>query len=282
MSMQISAPQAVAEDFFAVGNTVDDRRRANFVSRQKMLVERMAAKSCFLINDFDASDHGPKLDEAHELFVATQAVLRDGNTALGLEAETNTRVLERLSDVEKLFAPFDEAALAVRDGARDPALLKDKIGGTSGLLAALERLGGLIDRIYVRDHFSLPTISKLDYAGLQLWLSQKLVKEACMLATTEQKGLYRIELQDSVTLFEARLAALRDGEILIGLPPATDPELVRSLDRVAELWGGMRTPLMAAIARGDMTAEELRQIVEFSTPLMTAANDAVFVIEGEI
>lgn len=149
-------------------------------------------------------------------------------------------------------------------------------------MAALERLGGLIDRIYVRDHFSLPTISKLDYAGLQLWLSQKLVKEACMLATTEQKGLYRIELQDSVTLFEARLAALRDGEILIGLPPATDPELVRSLDRVAELWGGMRTPLMAAIARGDMTAEELRQIVEFSTPLMTAANDAVFVIEGEI
>ncbi len=272
---------AAAEEIYAIGGAVDDRRRANFVSRQKMIVERMAAKACFVINGFDAADHGSKLDAAHDLFVATQDVLRNGDSGLELKPEKNERVLASLDEIDRRFRPFDAAALSIRDGGREPALLEVKIQGTSGLETALDRLAILIDRIYVKDHYPLPVLNQLEVAGEQRWLSQKVVREACMMGTGGDPVLYRVRLEDTAKLFDARLAALTDGQILIGLPAPQTPELVAILSRVSEIWTAMRRPIDAAVAAGEMSPENLREIVKHSTPLMTAANEAVFLVEGQ-
>ncbi|MEO0994424.1 MAG: type IV pili methyl-accepting chemotaxis transducer N-terminal domain-containing protein [Pseudomonadota bacterium] len=270
---------ARADGLFAVGSTGDDRRKANLVSRQKMLVERMAANACLITRGIDVEADKERLTEAHDIFLATQAALREGNDTIGLAAEKNERVLQQLAAVERSFRPFDLAALSIADGTAEVGTMTDMMRHTTPLYNALDKLAGLVDRVYVKRQFSVGALAALDYAGKQRWLSQKMVREACLVGDAGQEHV-PLDLGNTLVTFESRLKALRDGERLIGLPPAEDPELLDTFDEAEEIWEEIRPVLIDAADGTAPDPDALHLLAKDMTPLLAALNDAVYLIEG--
>lgn len=269
-----------AEDGLAAfGSAIDELRRANLISGQKMLVERMAAKACFVVAGINADSYGESMTEAHDRFLYIQSALREGNVVAGLLPETNTRVLTALDEVDTLFKPFDEVALDVAAGNADQARLGEMLAMTSSLFSSIDRLAGLVERVHASASVPRSVRVQHTYAGLQRRLTQKMIKEGCMIATLGDTRSVQAELENSIEEFESRLVALRNGKILLGLPKAEDPRLVADLDEVERLWQEIEPVLAEAVAGTAPSADDLELLVIDSTPMMEFANDAVTAIE---
>jgi len=75
----------------------------------------------------------------------------------------------------------------------------------------------------------------VDVAGRQRMLSQKMTKEALLLAA-DQESHWKQGLGKTAGLFEKSLFALRDGNAEMGLAPTTDKQVLKELDKLLAVW----------------------------------------------
>ncbi len=112
-------------------------------------------------------------------------------------------------------------------------------------------------------------------AGLQRTLAQQIGKEAVLLAlgVDEENNLKR--LANSHEMFVRISKGLRSGDEELGLTAITDPELLRHIARVDQLWTSVDQLLTNGLKTGKMSADEVVAVAELSEPLYSVVDELV-------
>lgn len=121
----------------------------------------------------------------------------------------------------------------------------------------------------------------INLAGAQRMLSQRMTKEALLVATGHADA--RDALLSTAQRFNQVQAGLLAGDETLGIPPATDPEVRAQLSHVAQLWNRFY-PEAQVISREEdpaLVQQALSYMVEHNVELLTAANEAVNLLEKE-
>lgn len=119
----------------------------------------------------------------------------------------------------------------------------------------------------------------MNLAGRQRMLTQKMAKEALLIAADIDADANRKSLGDTVGLFEKTLAGLRDGDASAGLPQTTNERIVKQLDAVKSIFDESK-PVFTKIAGGEKPGPaDLTAIADKNVPLLDAMNKAVQLYE---
>ena len=105
----------------------------------------------------------------------------------------------------------------------------------------------------------------INIAGRQRMLSQKTIKEAytISLSESEKAAEYRKKLRKTVDLFEKSIHGLIDGDIELGLPPTTNPEILAQINKVHDIWAGIHESAEIIITVEDKTDNRYLSAIEF-------------------
>jgi len=258
--------------------------RVNIAGRQRMLSQRMAKSSCLMVADISATSSFDQLTQTFDLFSRSDVALREGDQSMQLEKEPFPAVIKALQRIDEPWADYkllvetaieeiyleDQALLAL-----DAASLKV----LKFMNMAVFRTG----RAYAAhvEQVSLGQTITVDVAGRQRMLTQKAVKEACMMRYAPDPSIVATQLAETMQLFDTSLTALQDGFSDVGIQPPNSPELVRKLRDVADLWRPVKELLAIAAEGVVLTDQDLSKLASLSEPLLVTMNEAVYLYEKE-
>ncbi len=119
----------------------------------------------------------------------------------------------------------------------------------------------------------------LNLSGRQRMLSQKMAKEALLVASGIDATENRTQLAKTMRLFEKTLAGLRDGSSEMGLPATQNKRIVKQLDKVRALYEELQSLLSTTADGGTPTDADLTVLAEKNLPLLKQMNKAVKMYE---
>ena len=111
----------------------------------------------------------------------------------------------------------------------------------------------------------------INLAGKQRMLTQKMSKEALLVAKGIDAEANKANLQGTVTLFDKTLKGLVNGDADLGLPKTEDKAILAQLAKVQELWDAYK-PI---VANADTSDAALKKAAELNLPLLKEMNKAV-------
>ena len=114
----------------------------------------------------------------------------------------------------------------------------------------------------------------INLAGKQRMLTQKMSKEALLIAKGIDVDANKAELQKTADLFDTTLKGLVQGDTELGLPKTEDAEILIQLEKVSGLWGNFK-PSIDAVLAGDTSKAVLYKIAKENLPLLKNMNAAV-------
>lgn len=121
----------------------------------------------------------------------------------------------------------------------------------------------------------------VNMAGQQRTLAQQIGKEAILVAMGIDKETNLQRLQDSHAMFKRISKGLRNGDAALGLKPLSEPELIRHVDRVEQIWSSVEQLLARGMAGDEMTAEEVVAVAEMTEPLYSVVDELVKALRQE-
>jgi hypothetical protein len=154
--------------------------------------------------------------------------------------------------------PFTRLSLAVVAALCMPA---DLLGADPGSISA-EQYGTI-----------------MNLAGRQRMLTQKMAKEALLIAADVDADTHRKSLSETVGLFETTLKGLRDGDESAGLPQTTNERIVKQLDTVRAIFDETKPLFMRAADGQTLGPADLADLADKNVPLLNEMNKAVQLYE---
>lgn len=121
----------------------------------------------------------------------------------------------------------------------------------------------------------------MNISGRQRMLSQKMSKEALLVAANINAEENRNKLKDTMKLFETSLNALMNGDAAMNIPLCEIPEISEQLEKVQTLYNEMDVVFDKTVGGGSPDNFDMQQISKASLPLLTAADKAVQMFEAE-
>ncbi len=118
----------------------------------------------------------------------------------------------------------------------------------------------------------------INLAGKQRMLTQKMSKEALLVAKGVDAQANAANLQKTAALFDKTLNGLKMGDADLGLAKTDNADIVKQLDHVASLWANFK-PLVDGIAAGEVNTDTLTKIANSNIPLLKEMNKAVQMYE---
>ncbi|MDJ0981099.1 MAG: type IV pili methyl-accepting chemotaxis transducer N-terminal domain-containing protein [Kiloniellales bacterium] len=115
----------------------------------------------------------------------------------------------------------------------------------------------------------------VNMAGQQRTLAQQIGKEAILVAMGIDKETNLKRLRASHAMFQRISKGLRNGDSDLGLKPLSDPELIRHVDRVEQIWASVAQLLARGVAGEEMSAEEVVAVAEMTEPLYSVVDELV-------
>jgi hypothetical protein len=111
-------------------------------------------------------------------------------------------------------------------------------------------------------------------------LSQRLVKEACLLDVVADREAQNERLQETIALFDASLAALQVGMPDAGIMPPPNSDVAERLAWVGQLWSGLRDDLQLSLARGPLDGAALNGLSQRAELVLSEMSEAVRLYGG--
>ncbi len=121
----------------------------------------------------------------------------------------------------------------------------------------------------------------LNLSGKQRMLSQKMSKEAMLVALNADADKNLANLKATSELFHKTLAGLRNGSSDLNLPPTTSSRILRQLDKIDSIWAEFHPVIEQVLASGAVTKEQVATIASMNLPLLKAMNKAVGLYEKD-
>ena len=119
---------------------------------------------------------------------------------------------------------------------------------------------------------------QINLSGKQRMLTQKMSKEAMLVALGVEPEKNRENLKKTMALFERTLKGLKDGDKGLRLARTFQPGIRKQLDVVMGLWKDFK-PLVAKVAQGKADKATLLAISKKNLPLLAQMNKAVKMYE---
>jgi len=275
-------PITVAQEAGPV-TAIEAARKVNISGRQRMLSQRMAKASCLMARDISFATTYDQLTQAYTLFQRSDLALRAGDEQMGLSTEELPEVLEALSTIDEPWAEYSSILEnTVESGTIEEADLQTLDRDSQDVLKFMNIAVFKIVRAYASAVAEVPlglTIT-IDVAGRQRMLTQKAVKEACMMAVSADPAIHADRLSETIEIFDLSLKALRDGYEDVGVIAAPSREIDRKLQEVAGLWEPVKTILGRAADGQILSDRDLSRVARMSEPLLQTMNEAVSLYEG--
>ncbi len=140
--------------------------------------------------------------------------------------------------------------------------------------------------VFVMVGLSPAAMAEIDYSkvinlsGKQRMLTQKMSKEAMLVALDVDKDASLASLKATRDLFNKTLKGLRNGDDSLGLPPTKKPKILGSLDKVDGLWSGFDPAISGIISSGAVDDSQIATIASGNVPLLKAMNKSVKLYES--
>ncbi|EXJ14601.1 type IV pili methyl-accepting chemotaxis transducer N-terminal domain-containing protein [Imhoffiella purpurea] len=115
----------------------------------------------------------------------------------------------------------------------------------------------------------------LNLSGKQRMLSQKMSKEAMLVALDVDRDKNLANLEKTSALFDKTLKGLRDGSEELGLPPTTSGRILRQLGKIDAVWQEFYTVIEQIVATKQVTPEQVGALAKTNIPLLKEMNKAV-------
>ncbi|MEL6584195.1 MAG: type IV pili methyl-accepting chemotaxis transducer N-terminal domain-containing protein [Pseudomonadota bacterium] len=272
-----SPPQALAQDISAEEVT----RKVNIAGRQRMLSQRMAKASCMMSQGIGEGTHFDQLTQAYDLFQRSDNALRFGDESMGLTEERRQAVLRALRRIDGPWIGYSNIIEDVIDaGAAEQAEMSDLSDTSLQVLKFMNMAVNQTARSYgnVLPDVPLSLTITIDVAGRQRMLTQKAMKETCLLFLTGDIS-HALSLEGTTSLFELSLTALQEGFADVCVMAAPNTEIAEQLALVRNLWEPIRLELDRATLSGRVNREVLTRLARDSDVLLREMNRAVGMYE---
>ena len=119
---------------------------------------------------------------------------------------------------------------------------------------------------------------QINLSGRQRMLTQKMSKEAFLVALGVDPEENRQNAAKTAALFERTLKGLMQGDEALKLAPAPNEKILAQLKKVEGLWRRFK-PLIEKVAAGDVSRPVLERIAKENLPLLAEMNKAVKLFE---
>jgi len=120
----------------------------------------------------------------------------------------------------------------------------------------------------------------INLAGKQRMLTQKMSKEALLIAKGIDVEANKKNLAATKALFDKTLKGLIQGDADLGLPKTENPQILAQLEKVSGLWSTFE-PSLDAVLKGDTSKAVLEKIARENLPLLKNMNAAVQMYASE-
>lgn len=126
----------------------------------------------------------------------------------------------------------------------------------------------------------------VNLAGQQRMLAIRMASEAVLIAMEIDKEVNLGKLSKTRKLFARTLMGLRAGDSELGLPVASETEVLERLTKVESIWQHFDNTIKRALEAGTVTEQEVQAIARINPQLLDAIDQAVgayvhFVFHGE-
>ncbi|KJZ20681.1 hypothetical protein TW80_07900 [Loktanella sp. S4079] len=257
-------------------------RKVNIAGRQRMLSQRMAKAACLMAQDISFGTAFDQMTSAYNLFVASDDALRHGNEDMGLQAETFPRVLRSLGNIDEHWLRY---RIVIEQSIDTGIINQDELqtldDASLQVLKFMNMAVFQTARAYADVSPDLPlgqTIT-VDVAGRQRMLTQRAVKEVCMMRIADDPQLYAARVAETVQLFDLSLNALMVGFDQAGVIPAPTEAIANRLQDVKELWVPVKAIMDRAAAGEVLSDSDMALLASETEPLLRTMNDAVGLYE---
>lgn len=208
----------------------------NLAGRQRMLTQRMTAASCVILVGVADAQRVEVAKSARTLFAQTLVGLGAGDAALGLPAQSDPVILERLAQVAQTWRTFGAAIGQVSEGDQHSVPVAQILALN---IPSLKQSNAVVEALvaqYGAGKQKPALVYTIDVAGRQRMLSQKIMKEACfwLVGLDDRSG--EQTLRATIALFSQSLGDLQNGNDAAGIIAPPTPEIAAQLEQVSSDW----------------------------------------------
>ena len=250
-------------------------QKINVAGRQRMLTQRMSAAACLSIAASDFAASREKARQAIDAFDRALQGLRYGDAALRLTPEHHPMVLAALDAVEAEWLLLRPAIEQLAAGDAHAIAVRQMLRENVPLLKLSHAAVVEFTEVYgagARDGAMAQTVN---LAGRQRMLSQKMMKEACLIAANVDARTNEGLLAQTIAEFAGTLQDLQRGNAERGIAPPPNPEISAQL-RVVEQLAGKYIAALRDVRIGDPQARRgLNDLADQSDDVLKAMHQAV-------
>lgn len=253
--------------------------RLNEAGRQRMLSQRMSKAACLAQMGVDAKLHRKMAKDAATRFDLVLKGLQTGDADIGLAPETSRTVQIQLEKTQALWNEFQPVLERMTQEGQDAEALSEMRKRNVPLLKQMNRAVAAIQSEMASGIEVSERAMAINLAGRQRMLSQKVVKELCLLEAGLDPEADRNALRETVAEFEETLHDLREGNQARGLVPAPSWDIDAQLEIVESLWFEMASILQSAISGGTPGINDLGYAAFLAEAVLKEMNTAVLMYE---
>ncbi|MEP4196879.1 MAG: type IV pili methyl-accepting chemotaxis transducer N-terminal domain-containing protein [Aliishimia sp.] len=256
---------------------VGGSERINFSGKLRMLSQRVPAAACNLNAGVDPFHSSETLNASATEFHNILEALEFGDPTMGIiGAERSRKGLMAIKVVKDIWVPVEDASGKLLDDSHAEVAEQYVAHHNLELLEAAKLLVSQLSGQYANPVALLNSDAiRLDIAGRQRMLTQKVSKEACHILSEINGEEAKKALPRTIQMFEISHQALRFGMPEAGIKAIDDSEINAGLDLVASNWAALR-PLLATIeAGGELDLSTRAELAQSLNTTMKNMNDVV-------
>lgn len=258
---QSSADAEIATDT-SRSATSDGADRILLAGQLRTFTQQVAAASCAVTSGVDVEEAHDVLEKAMADFDRYLSALRDGDEELHiLGPEENPRIVADLAHVEEEWLtvhPSVEAVIADGSDVDASHFIDDhnlKLLELTTILSA-DIAGHYADPFEVSARDSL----LIEIAGRQLMLTQKMAKDSCEIWSDYHSEEAKVDLAETMDVFENSLRALRFGLDAVGVVAAPNDVIREDLDILLARWEIVKVNQQTLLDGGELNLEQKTEI----------------------
>lgn len=256
---------------------VGGSERINFSGKLRMLSQRIPAAACNLTASVDPDKTASQLSAAAAEFEKIVQALEHGDETLGvIGPETRRKTLAALSALKETWGGVRTVVDTISSNGASEALNQQLADQNMQLLGAAKLLVSEISGQYSDPAALIQSDAiRIDIAGRQRMLTQKMSKEACYILSGIDVANNRAAIRQTAQLFDVSLTALRFGMPEAGIKASDAPDIVQGLEEVAASWAFLKGKLDALEAGADWDLETRAKVFHAFNTAMANMNKVV-------
>ncbi|MBT3980584.1 MAG: hypothetical protein HOE90_04475 [Bacteriovoracaceae bacterium] len=252
----------------------------DLAGRQRMLIQKISKDVLFISCNVNKEDALSDLKISKQEFGQVLDGLLYGSKELRLTKIKEPAITEQLRYVKRLWREFLPLINGAEKGQINSTLLRELARQNPLILDNMNKAVNLIQDYSnkcVGNGEKSDGANILNISGRQRMLSQKITKELLLITGGIEPENNRRMLANSMTLFERSLNGLLKGDSDQGLPGTHDPELIKQLSTVYDIWGNCKKTINVAINSGQASLghHDLIALYELNLRLLKESNKAV-------